>query len=77
MTQLLDSYRAHILLERGLSENTRDAYTRDVDKLLSFLADEGVRPEAATLDHLHRFAFALADIGISPTSVARILSGVR
>ena len=52
MTQLLDSYRAHILLERGLSENTRDAYTRDVDKLLSFLADEGVRPEEIGRAHV-------------------------
>lgn len=77
MLNLLSKYSTHILLEQGLSVNTRDAYLRDVEKLLSFLHDEGIDVLKVTLDDLHRFAFVLHDMGISPVSVGRILSGVR
>lgn len=73
----LDKYRAYLILERGLADNTRQAYIHDVEKLFSFLADEGLRPEEVKLDDLHRFAAALYDAGIGPVSVSRILSGVR
>lgn len=77
LDNFLKKYNAHIFLERGLSENTRDAYLRDVEKLLSFLADEGVRPEEASRHDLERFVTTLHDLGISPRSVARIISGTR
>ena len=76
-SSLFESYTRHLLLEQGLSANTRDAYGRDVAKLLSYLADEQVELREVTLEHLHRFSFELCELGISPTSVARILSGVR
>lgn len=77
LDNFLKKYNAHIFLERGLSENTRDAYLRDVEKLLSFLADEGIRPEEASRHNLERFVTTLHDLGISPRSVARIISGTR
>lgn len=77
MMSILRKYRAYILLEKGLSENTRKAYAGDVEKLLGFLADEGIDVHSCTLDDLHRFAASLHDIGISAVSVARILCGVR
>lgn len=77
MMSILRKYRAYILLEKGLSENTRKAYASDVEKLLDFLADEGIDVRSCTLDDLHRFAASLHDIGISAVSVARILCGVR
>ena len=77
MMSILRKYRAYILLEKGLSENTRKAYAGDVEKLLGFLADEGIDVRSCTLDDLHRFAASLHDIGISAVSVARILCGVR
>ena len=76
-SSLFEAYTRHLLLEQGLSANTRDAYGRDVAKLLSYLADEQVELREVTLEHLHRFSFELCELGISPTSVARILSGVR
>lgn len=77
LDNFLKKYNAHIFLERGLSENTRDAYLRDVEKLLNFLADEGIRPEEASRHDLERFVTTLHDLGISPRSVARIISGTR
>lgn len=73
----LKKYEAHILLERGLSANTREAYRRDVQKMLEFMKDEGINPADATLTDLERFLSTLHDMGIAPRSVARIASGVR
>lgn len=74
---LIDRYVAHIALERGLAENTRQAYAADVTRFLLWLREEEVRPECVRLEHLHRFAWSLHDVGISARSTARILSGLR
>lgn len=74
---LIFKFRTYLTLEQGLSENTCDAYMQDVSKLISFLSDEHIDVLHVDLDTLHRFAFELMDLGISQTSVSRILSGVR
>ena len=74
---MLDKYRSHIFLERGLSANTREAYTRDVARFLSYLEEENLAPEAVKLEDLHKFTWTLHDLGISARSIARILSGLR
>lgn len=74
---MLTHYLNYISLERGLSNNTRQAYEHDVRLFLDYLADEELRPEMVKLDNLHRFAWQLHDMGIAPRSVARVLSGVR
>ena len=74
---LLRKYHNYLLLERGLSENTREAYRHDVARFLEFLETEGFRSETADLETLHRFTWTLHDLGIAARSVARILSGVR
>lgn len=70
-------FEAYMLLERGLSDNSRLAYGDDVRKLLRYMEGEGLTPEMVTLDDLHAFAAGLHDLGIAPTSQARILSGIR
>jgi len=75
--EIIEKYAQWLLLEKGLSENTRLAYQHDVEKFFSFLADEHLDPAEVKLDDLHRFAATLYDVGIAITSVARILSGVR
>jgi len=70
-------YKQYLVFEKALSANTLDAYLKDVQKLLEYLTDEGVKPEEVTLDHLEHFTAGLIDVGINPRSVARILSGVR
>lgn len=77
MENLLEKYRNYIYFERSLSDNTLDAYSRDVSRFLEWLSDEGIRPQDVVLDDLHRFASTLYDMSISPRSIARILSGVR
>lgn len=74
---MLQHYLNYLDLERGLSDNTRQAYRHDVAVFLDYLQSEGLRPESAGLDELHRFAIGLSDMGIAARSVARMLSGVR
>ena len=64
-------------LQRNYSGNTLEAYILDIKKLLKFLKDNGISPEAAKLSDIQCFAASLHDIGISPRSQCRILSGVR
>ena len=70
-------FLAHLTLEKGMSANTAQAYSDDVDKLVRYFADAGVGIEHATTDDLERFVCTLQDVGIQPRSQARIISGVK
>ena len=70
-------FLGHLTLERGMSANTAQAYSDDVDKLTRYLAEAGVGIERATTDDLERFVCSLQDVGIQPRSQARIISGVK
>ena len=74
---IVSRYRRYLKLEKGYSANTLDAYLRDVDKLLRYLAIEQVDVLDVKLEDLEHFAAFISDLGIGPRSLARILSGVR
>ena len=74
---IVGRYRRYLKLEKGYSANTLDAYMRDVDKLLRYLAIEKVDVLDVKLEDLEHFAAFISDLGIGPRSLARILSGVR
>ena len=76
-TPVFTAYRRYLRLQRNFSVNTVEAYLADLQKLLSYLNGAGISIEEATLDDLRHFAAGLHDIGISPRSQCRILSGVR
>ena len=77
ISNLLDQFSAYLMLERGLSDNTRAAYLADTGRLLSYLSDEGVTLRDVTLDTLQNFVATLYDLGIASRSQARIIAGVR
>ena len=70
-------YMRYLKLQRGMSGNTLDAYQRDLQKLLDYLASEEKDVLEVTLEDLQHFAAGLHDIGIHPRSQCRILSGIR
>ncbi|MBE6317422.1 MAG: site-specific tyrosine recombinase XerD [Bacteroidales bacterium] len=74
---VLKQYTAYLMLERGLSDNTRQGYLNDVDKLMRYLNDYNIPIENVTLDDLHNFIADLHDLGISSRSQARIISGIK
>ena len=77
-TNIIDKYKTYIRLEKGLSDNTEEAYIDDLNKLAGFIANI---PEISffTLSYkdLQQFVAQLNDIGISARSQARIISGVK
>ena len=74
---ILRAYQRYLKLQRGYSANTLDAYLRDLEKLLAYLEAEDRHVLDVQLEDLQHFAAGLHDIGISPRSQCRILSGVR
>jgi tyrosine recombinase xerD len=77
MNSILKKYKSYITLEQGLSNNTREAYLHDVEKLFAYFEDEKIDFLKVELEHFHSFAAALMDVGIGERSIARILSGIR
>ena len=75
--RLMALYDSYLRLERGLSDNTRQSYSTDLRHLLSFLDDCKVAVNEATQADLDAFAASLRDIGISPRSQARVISGMK
>lgn len=76
---LIKQFINYLRLERSLSDNSIQAYHRDVVKLRQFLEISNIEisPEAITGDHLSRFLQYLGKLGLSPRSQARILSGIK
>jgi integrase/recombinase XerD len=72
-------FKAYLQLERSLSGNSIDAYLGDIDKLTSYLQDHGYlkNPSELSLTDLQKFVHWVAELGMTATSQARIISGIR
>lgn len=77
MKSILDGFRAYLLLERSLSDNTLKSYNLDVQKLLTFFSDKKIHYKDAKLSDFQSFIMYLNDLGIAATSQARIISGIK
>jgi len=75
--RLLRRYHQYLKLEKGFSDNTLDAYERDLRKFVDYAEGEGFDLLRPGLDDFHRFAATLYDVGIQPASRKRILVGVH
>jgi len=68
----------HLLLDRGLSRNTLDAYERDLVRYLVFLQEEKLLdPEECTDNHIRKLLKQLLALELSETSLARNISSIR
>ena len=72
-------FKAYLQLEKSLSDNSVDAYLTDVEKLTSFLLsiDDIKDPSAIDLRTLQQFIKWIAELGMTPSSQARIISGIK
>jgi len=73
---LLDRFIAHLRVERGLSANTIQAYSRDLVRFLEFMDLQGRGPEETRRDDVSAFLGSLRG-PLSARSAARCLSAVR
>lgn len=70
-------FKAWLQLEKSLSDNSVEAYGRDIDKLTSYIAEENKTPQQVTLKDLEGFVKWITELGMTPSSQARIISGLR
>lgn len=74
----LERYADFLALERGSANRTQEAYARDVVRFVEFAATKGaMSPVDVTPKVLREFVYHLKDLGLSPASIRRNVSGVR
>ncbi len=72
-------YKAWLQLEKSLSDNSVEAYLRDVEKLTEYLqsVQQLKAPADLVLGDLQQFVKWIGELGMTATSQARIISGIR
>ncbi|TCJ12194.1 site-specific tyrosine recombinase XerD [Flaviaesturariibacter flavus] len=72
-------FKAYLQLEKSLSAHSIEAYLRDLGKLTTFLELEtGARqPSELSLKELQAFVKWAAELGLTPASQTRVISGIR
>jgi integrase/recombinase XerD len=72
-------FKAYLQLEKSLSENSVEAYLHDIDKFTQFLSfsEPGFNPGQVKLEHLENFLKWISELGMTPSSQSRIISGLR
>jgi integrase/recombinase XerD len=75
----IKGFQSYLKLEKSLSANSIEAYSRDIDKLYQFteIQSDKLNPENITLSHLRQFIVWVNELGMIPSSQARILSGIK
>jgi integrase/recombinase XerD len=75
----IDSYKAFLRIEKSLSGNSVDAYLTDLDKLRAYMEItlQDTLPELITHQQLKDFLIYVGELGMSPRSQARIVSGIK
>jgi len=75
----IKGFKAYLQLEKSLSENSVGAYIHDIEKFTQFLIENTIElnPEEIELGHLEDFLKWINQLGMTPASQARIISGLR
>ena len=78
MNHYLDHYLNYLAVERGLANNTLDAYGRDLARYLDYLESQKIEAlENISAAIVLRFLSHLKNAGLSPRSRARALAALR
>ena len=74
----LKSYQSYLRIERGLSKNTIDNYSFDIERLMFFLDQNNIEvsPIKITEETLQQFIYSVSK-EVIPRSQARIISGLK
>jgi integrase/recombinase XerD len=75
----IKGFKAYLQLERGMSDNTVEAYLHDVAILANYIATEEteVPLQSVELKHLQTFVGHIHELELAAGTQSRILSGVR
>ena len=74
----IKSFQSYLKIERGLSKNTIDNYTFDLERLCAFLNDNAIAisPEKINEETIQQFIYAVSK-EVNARSQARIISGLK
>ena len=74
----IKSYQSYLKLERGLSKNTIENYSFDIERLCSFLEQNGIEvsPIKITEETVQQFIYSVSK-EVNARSQARIISGLK
>ncbi len=72
-------FKAYLQLEKSLSDNSVEAYLRDVEKLTTFLIafEQKKSPAEINLKNLQQFLKWVSELGMTAASQARTISGIK
>jgi len=72
-------FKAYLQLEKSLSDNSVEAYLRDIEKLTNYFQQSNnlKAPTEVQLKDLEKFLKWINEMGLNATSQARIISGIR
>ena len=75
----LKDFQHFLKLEKSLSENSIEAYTNDFRKLIQYLELKrlSISPGQVEEHHLKEFLKWINELGMSPRTQARIISGLK
>jgi integrase/recombinase XerD len=78
VNRFLDLFLDYLVVEKGLSKNTIEAYSRDILRYVDNLERDGAKsPQEVRPSHVTSFLAHLKEEGLAPRSRARTLSAVR
>ena len=74
----LKDYQLYLKIERGLSKNSINSYTLDVEKLIHYLEENAISesPISITTETIQQFIYTTAKI-VNARSQSRLISGLR
>ncbi|MGD1842228.1 MAG: site-specific tyrosine recombinase XerD [Thermonemataceae bacterium] len=74
----IKQFKDYLKIERSLSENSIEAYLRDVHKFREYATiHQLATPSQIDTTHISNFLQYLNELGVADTSQARILSGIK
>lgn len=77
-SSLLKNFQSYLKIERGLSQNTIENYTFDIERLVQFLESNGIdtSPLKISEDIIQQFIYTVSK-ELNARSQARIISGLK
>ena len=74
----IKNYQSYLRIERGLSKNTIDNYSFDIERLCLFLEEKNitVSPVKITEETIQQFIYSISK-EVNPRSQARMISGLK
>jgi integrase/recombinase XerD len=76
---IFKGFKAYLILERSLSDNTVAAYLNDLNKLVAYfeMKERSIKPAEVQLADLQEFLKWIYQIGLSARSQARLISALK